>query len=60
MTSDSETEGWRSWHDASEPIRLGVSSCLLGELVRFDGGHQRDRYVTDVLGPWVEWVPVCP
>ena len=60
MTSDAQIEGWRSWHDETEPIRLGVSSCLLGEMVRFDGGHQRDRFVTDVLGPWVQWVPVCP
>ena len=60
MTIDSQNEGWRSWHDSSEPVRLGVSSCLLGELVRFDGGHKRDRFITDVLGPWVEWVPVCP
>jgi uncharacterized protein YbgA (DUF1722 family)/uncharacterized protein YbbK (DUF523 family) len=42
------------------PIRIGVSSCLLGEEVRWDGGHQRDRFVTDVLGPFVEFVPVCP
>jgi uncharacterized protein YbgA (DUF1722 family)/uncharacterized protein YbbK (DUF523 family) len=42
------------------PIRLGVSSCLLGEEVRFDGGHKRDRFLTDLLGRFVEWVPVCP
>jgi uncharacterized protein YbgA (DUF1722 family)/uncharacterized protein YbbK (DUF523 family) len=42
------------------PIRLGVSSCLLGNEVRFDGGHKRDRFVTDLLGKFVEWVPVCP
>jgi uncharacterized protein YbbK (DUF523 family)/uncharacterized protein YbgA (DUF1722 family) len=41
-------------------LRLGVSSCLLGQGVRFDGGHKRDRFVTDLLGPFVEWVPVCP
>jgi uncharacterized protein YbbK (DUF523 family)/uncharacterized protein YbgA (DUF1722 family) len=41
-------------------IRIGVSACLLGEHVRFDGGHKRDRILTDVLGPHVEWVPVCP
>jgi uncharacterized protein YbgA (DUF1722 family)/uncharacterized protein YbbK (DUF523 family) len=45
---------------AEGPIRLGVSSCLLGEAVRFDGGHKRDRFVTDLLGSFVEWVPVCP
>ena len=42
------------------PIRLGVSKCLLGENVRFDGGHSRDRFVTDELARWVEYVPVCP
>jgi uncharacterized protein YbgA (DUF1722 family)/uncharacterized protein YbbK (DUF523 family) len=60
MSEDSRTRGWRSWHDVEEPLRLGVSSCLLGEEVRYDGGHARDRFVADVLGPWVEWVPVCP
>jgi len=44
----------------NERLRLGVSSCLLGEHVRFDGGHKHDRFLTDVLGPYVEWVPVCP
>ena len=42
------------------PIRIGISSCLLGELVRFDGGHKRDRFLVDTLGPYIEWVPVCP
>jgi uncharacterized protein YbgA (DUF1722 family)/uncharacterized protein YbbK (DUF523 family) len=42
------------------PIRIGISSCLLGQTVRFDGGHKRDRFLTDILGPYVEWVPVCP
>ena len=41
-------------------IRLGISSCLLGQEVRFDGGHKRDRFLTDELGKYVEWVPVCP
>jgi len=39
---------WRQWHDEAEPIRVGVSACLLGAEVRFDGGHKRDRYLTDV------------
>jgi len=47
-------------HDASKPIRIGISSCLLGQEVRFDGGHKRDSFLTDTLGPQVEWVPVCP
>ena len=42
------------------PIRIGVSSCLLGEQVRYDGGHKRDPFLADVLAPYVEWVPVCP
>lgn len=41
-------------------IRIGISSCLLGQKVRYDGGHKRDRFATDVLEPFVEWVPLCP
>jgi uncharacterized protein YbgA (DUF1722 family)/uncharacterized protein YbbK (DUF523 family) len=37
-----------------------VSACLLGRKVRYDGQHKRDAFVADVLGPFVEWVPVCP
>ena len=40
--------------------RIGVSACLLGERVRYDGGHKGDPWLMDVLGPEVEWVPVCP
>jgi uncharacterized protein YbgA (DUF1722 family)/uncharacterized protein YbbK (DUF523 family) len=40
--------------------RVGVSSCLLGEEVRFNGGHKRFRFLTDELGPHVDWVPYCP
>ena len=45
--------------DAERP-RLGVSACLLGREVRYDGGHKRSPFLTDVLGEFVEWVPVCP
>lgn len=41
-------------------IRLGISACLLGDEVRYDGGHKRDSFLTTVLGPFVEWVKVCP
>lgn len=41
-------------------LKLGISSCLLGEKVRYDGGHKLDHYLKDVLGPFVEWVAVCP
>jgi len=41
-------------------VRLGVSACLLGEKVRYDGGHKRDRFLVETLGPRVQWVPVCP
>jgi len=41
-------------------VRLGVSACLLGERVRYDGGHKRDTFLTETLGPFVDWVPVCP
>lgn len=45
---------------STAPIRLGISRCLLGERVRYDGGHKRDPFLVDVLGRYVEWVPVCP
>ena len=41
-------------------IRLGISTCLLGEKVRYDGGHKLDRFLADILGQWVDYVPVCP
>lgn len=44
---------------ASVP-KIGISSCLLGEKVRYDGGHKLDRYLTEVLGPLVSYLPVCP
>ena len=43
-----------------EKIRLGISSCLLGEKVRYDGGHKHDPWLTETLGKYVEYVPVCP
>jgi uncharacterized protein YbgA (DUF1722 family)/uncharacterized protein YbbK (DUF523 family) len=43
-----------------EKLRLGISTCLLGEKVRHDGGHKHDRYLTGTLGQYVEYVPVCP
>jgi uncharacterized protein YbgA (DUF1722 family)/uncharacterized protein YbbK (DUF523 family) len=41
-------------------IKIGISSCLLGEKVRYDAGHKLDRYITDTLGQYFDWVPVCP
>ncbi len=41
-------------------LRLGISTCLLGERVRYDGGHKLDRFLVHGLGEFVEWVPVCP
>ena len=43
-----------------EKIKLGISTCLLGETVRYDGGHKLDRFLTDTLGQYVQYVPVCP
>ena len=40
--------------------KLGISTCLLGKNVRYDGGHKLDRYLTNVVGQFVDWVPVCP
>ncbi len=52
-------------NDAKSPpdddaIRIGVSSCLLGNEVRFDGGHKRNQFLLRELGSYVEFVPVCP
>ncbi len=44
----------------SEKIRVGISACLLGEKVRYDGGHKLDPFLKDTLGQYVEWVAVCP
>ncbi len=44
----------------TEQIKLGASSCLLGEQVRYDGGHKRNRYLTDTLSNYFQFVPVCP
>ncbi len=44
----------------ADKIKLGISACLLGEKVRYDGGHKLDHFLTDTLGKFVEWVPVCP
>jgi uncharacterized protein YbgA (DUF1722 family)/uncharacterized protein YbbK (DUF523 family) len=45
---------------APGPVRVLVSSCLLGEKVRYDGGHKRDPFLAETLGRVVEYVPVCP
>lgn len=42
------------------PIKVGISTCLLGENVRFDSGHKRDRFITDILGEYFEFIPSCP
>ena len=43
-----------------ERIKLGISTCLLGESVRYDGGHKLDRFLADTLGQYIQYVPVCP
>ncbi len=61
MTLDPETrQAFLPKGDSGQSIRLGVSRCLLGENVRYDGGHKLDRYLTGILGRHVEFVPVCP
>lgn len=54
MSRDSPTAA------APERILVGISACLLGQEVRFDGGHKQDRFLTETLGPFLQWVPVCP
>ena len=53
-------KNWRICHWNGKPLRVGISSCLLGEEVRWDGGHKRDATINDLLGPFFEWISVCP
>ena len=46
--------------NTADKPRVGISACLLGDEVRFDGGHKRNPFLTEVLAPHVEWVRVCP
>jgi uncharacterized protein YbbK (DUF523 family) len=46
--------------DHQERILVGISSCLVGEKVRFDGGHKQNRYVLDTLGKFFRFRPFCP
>ena len=43
-----------------QSFRMSISSCLLGNMVRWNAGHKLDRFLTDTLGQFVEYVPVCP
>jgi 2-thiouracil desulfurase len=60
--------GFRLWESrpmngdvsTTSPVRIGISACLLGEKVRFDGNHKRDAFLVEVFGRHVTWVPVCP
>lgn len=54
-----ETSPTATWHDET-PVRVGISACLLGESVRWNGGHKRDAFACEELSRYVEWVSVCP
>lgn len=58
-TTDGAVEKPQETPFASQ-LRIGISSCLLGREVRFDGGHKHDRFLTATMGQYFEWVPVCP
>lgn len=47
-------------YEPIEPIKIGISTCLLGKNVRYDGGHSHDPFLTGTLGQFLEYVPVCP
>ena len=40
-----------------EPLKIGVSACLLGQYVRYNGGHQLNHFIRDILGQHMEFVP---
>jgi uncharacterized protein YbbK (DUF523 family) len=50
----------KSGMSRSAPIKIGISSCLLGENVRYDGQNKYDRHIAEVLGQYVDFLPVCP
>ena len=50
----------RHFGDMAPPVRIGISQCLLGDNVRYDGAHKRDDFLLEALSRHVEWVPVCP
>ena len=60
MTNEENLPAWRRWQDDELPLQLGVSACLLGEELRYDGGHKRHRYLVEILGPELSWIPICP
>jgi uncharacterized protein YbgA (DUF1722 family)/uncharacterized protein YbbK (DUF523 family) len=60
MTAAESSAAHPHWMHPDQPIRVGISSCLLGEAVRFDGQHKHDAYVTGTLGRVFTLVPVCP
>ncbi len=47
-------------HTSGQRIRIGISSCLMGEAVRYDSGHKHNRYITHILSQFFEFVPICP
>lgn len=59
MATDTTTPE-HSIDNDGEPIRIGISACILGHEVRFNGGHKLDRFIRDTLGAYVEFIPVCP
>ena len=44
----------------NESVKIGISSCLLGNKVRYDGGHKLDRLIRDTLGQYFQFLPICP
>ena len=54
MPADPRTESPAWWGDPDAPLRIGISACLLGEKVRYDGGHKRDVFAVTQLARQVE------
>lgn len=47
-------------HSSGPCTRIGIASCLLGKSVRYDSGHQQNRYITHILCRFLEFVSTCP
>jgi uncharacterized protein YbgA (DUF1722 family)/uncharacterized protein YbbK (DUF523 family) len=60
LNPDSNRTAFPVGAGTGRPIRILISSCLLGDKVRYDGGHKRDEYLVETLGKFVRYIPICP
>jgi uncharacterized protein YbgA (DUF1722 family)/uncharacterized protein YbbK (DUF523 family) len=60
FTAHSDMKSFLAGKPMNEKIKIGISACLLGQNVRYDGGHSRDPFLAETLAEYVDFTPVCP